>query len=382
MKNKSLILATLFAVATFGCKKAAQEQPIEGNIKSLSVSNKQFASSPRPVTIVIIGASTAAGMGATPIDSSWVNRLRLRTANNPRPINYINLAKGGLTSYQGVPTGFKKTGRPGPDTARNITKALSYRPDLVMITYPSNDIAEGFAGSEVLSNFAVMVHLLDSAKINYMVFGTQPRDFTDSARRQKLRDVSTQIKAIYGVKSDDYFSFLSTSSLTIQKSLAYGDGIHVNNNGHLIILNTVLNHPVFKAVIAQVAVVSNAPIGSIVSFKGNNKAYASSENGQAPMTCNRPGVSGWEKYTVVDAGNGKIALMNKGKYVSSENGTASIRCNKNAITDSERFDWVQNPDGTVSLKSTTGAYISSENGRGSMTCYRRTISYAEKFSVN
>ncbi|MCG8701371.1 MAG: trypsin-like peptidase domain-containing protein, partial [Bacteroidales bacterium] len=53
---------------------------------------------------------------------------------------------------------------------------------------------------------------------------------------------------------------------------------------------------------------NDIPIGKKISLKGNNGKYVSSENGKKAMNCNRTSVAKWEKFTVVDAGNGKIAL--------------------------------------------------------------------------
>jgi acyl-CoA thioesterase-1 len=204
-----------------------------------------------PAIIVVIGASTAAGTGAKPIDSAWVNRLRLITTSNLKPLTYINLAVGGYTTYQGMPTGFTKSGRPAPDTAHNITKALALHPSLVMITFPSNDIANGYTAGEVMSNYSKMTSLLDSAKVPYILFGTQPRNLSESSKRTSLKQVNTAIKSTYTNRANDYFDQLATSSLTIKPELSFGDGIHVNNKGHYLIVQSVLNHPLFQAVIAS-----------------------------------------------------------------------------------------------------------------------------------
>ncbi|HYG38366.1 MAG TPA: hypothetical protein VD908_07110 [Cytophagales bacterium] len=122
-------------------------------------------------------------------------------------------------------------------------------------------------------------------------------------------------------------------------------------------------------------------VGQTVSLKGSNGMYVSSENGTEPMNCDRTTAQDWEKFTIVDAGGGKIALRSMGKYVSSENGTQPINCNRTSVQDWEKFTLVNNSDGTVSFRGNNGRYISSENGTSSMTCNRTAIGGWEKFST-
>ncbi|OOQ57899.1 glucan endo-1,6-beta-glucosidase [Mucilaginibacter pedocola] len=127
---------------------------------------------------------------------------------------------------------------------------------------------------------------------------------------------------------------------------------------------------------------TGAPIGSTITLKGFNNQYVSSENGTQAMNCNRATAGGWEQFTVVDAGGGKIALQSQGKYVSSENGTQAITCNRTTIGDWEKFDWVPTTDGKVTLRGNNAKFISSENGTQAMTCTRASASGWEAFGVN
>ncbi len=127
---------------------------------------------------------------------------------------------------------------------------------------------------------------------------------------------------------------------------------------------------------------SGPPIGSIITLKGFNNLYVSSENGTQAMNCNRSTASAWEQFTVVDAGGGKIALKAMNKYVSSENGTQAITCNRTTFGDWEKFDWIPTTDGKVTLRGNNGKFISSENGTQPMTCTRATASGWEAFGVN
>ncbi len=126
---------------------------------------------------------------------------------------------------------------------------------------------------------------------------------------------------------------------------------------------------------------SVVPIGQTITLRGNNGQYVNGMNGTASMQCNSAAVGTWEKFVVVDAGGGKVALRSMNKYVSSENGAASgITCNRATIQGWEVFDWVVNATGTISLRGNNGFYVSSENGTKAMTCTRATIGGWEQFT--
>jgi len=169
----------------------------------------------------------------------------------------------------------------------------------------------------------------------------------------------------------------------------------LNNSGGSLTFRVVWNNASFTYTLTASSVVtftwngtstqpSGAPIGKIITLKGSNNMYVSSENGTAPMNCNRASAGTWEQFTVVDAGNGKIGLQAMGKFVSSENGaTSGITCNRTTIGGSgswEQFDWVAQPDGTISLRGNNGQYISSNNGTSVMTCNRATAGAWEAFT--
>lgn len=125
---------------------------------------------------------------------------------------------------------------------------------------------------------------------------------------------------------------------------------------------------------------TTAPVGQVITLRGSNGLYVSSENGTKAMTCTRPAPQGWEQFTVVDAGGGKIALRSMDKYVSSENGTKAITCSRLSIQGWEVFDWIVNADGTISLRGNNSMYVSAENGEEPMTCNRPAIGGWEKFT--
>lgn len=123
-----------------------------------------------------------------------------------------------------------------------------------------------------------------------------------------------------------------------------------------------------------------APIGKVITLRGNNSQYVSSENGTQAMRCNRATPQAWEQFAVIDAGGGKVALRSMSKYVSSENGVQAITCSRTTVGDWEKFDWIVNAGGTISLRGNNGLYVSSENGAAAMNCNRTSIQGWEVFT--
>ncbi len=114
--------------------------------------------------------------------------------------------------------------------------------------------------------------------------------------------------------------------------------------------------------------IGDAPIGCIVAFKSLNPNCIDNQGSMGTkylcidtergrdLCANRPAVGGaWEKFLVVDAGNGYIALksLNNNQYLRCSGINNPINANGNSTIDSnsERFQWRNNGDGTVSLKN-------------------------------
>ena len=220
------------------CKKEIQQTPGSGIQKGKST----------PV-IVILGSSTAAGVGANPIDSAWVNVVQATVNGNGTKAIFYNLAVEDYTTYNVMPNGFSVANRPAPDTANNITKALSYKPALVMISLPSNDIADGYSYAEIMSNYQKLTYLLDSAKVQYIIFSTQPRDFPTVSERMRLDTLNNEVISAYQNHVNNFLDQLSTPTFQIDSIYSAGDGIHLNDAGHRVIANATLQQPLFISVV-------------------------------------------------------------------------------------------------------------------------------------
>jgi len=165
-------------------------------------------------------------------------------------------------------------------------------------------------------------------------------------------------------------------------AMALGGGIGIwELSGDVTGANSLLS-AINQVVTAGGSLSTGAPVGTTVTFKGNNNLYVSGENGTKAMNCNRATAQAWEQFLVVNAGYGKVALQSMSQYVSSEDGENPINCNRASYSTWEIFDWIPTPDGKVSLRSANGLFISSENGTKSMTCTRTAAQGWEAFGVN
>lgn len=123
------------------------------------------------------------------------------------------------------------------------------------------------------------------------------------------------------------------------------------------------------------------PVGNTIYLLGSNNKYVSAEDGTVAMNCNKTNVTASERFTIVDAGSGKVALKSNNKYVSTENGVSSMICNRTNIGNWEKFDYIVNSDGTISLKGNNGKYVSTEGGTIPMTCTRTNVGNWERFRI-
>ena len=191
--------------------------------------------------IIVLGSSTAAGVGVTTSDSAWVTRYTKYVQQRNTAVYIINLAVGGYTTYEILPDGYDTpANRPSPAIGHNITKALSYSPIAIIINLPSNDAAYNYSVDEQLFNYSVVMDKADSANVPVWVATTQPRNLTD-IQRQSLMEVRDSTYSIWGDYAIDFWSTIADESGKIVSAYGSGDGIHLNNAGHRILYNRVVN---------------------------------------------------------------------------------------------------------------------------------------------
>ncbi len=209
---------------------------------------------------VVLGSSTAAGTGASPSDSSWVNRYRdyLQSLN---PSNQLtNLAVGGFTTYRLMPTGFvPPANRPTPDTNRNITAGLALNPDAIIVNLPSNDVSQGFSVAEQLDNFDTIVNRAQIAGVPIWIATTQPKNYGNQANILKQVEVRDSIWAKYSPRVLDFWTGLADSTNQIDPFYDSGDGTHLNNSGHYLLFTRAVDGAIPDALYVPPSYVDYTP---------------------------------------------------------------------------------------------------------------------------
>lgn len=195
--------------------------------------------------IVILGSSTAYGYGASKISKSWAYKYAQYLKNiNP---DYIvdNLAVAGTTTYSAQPDNYvPPAGRPSPLQGHNITAAIKLNADAIIINFPTNDVVNNFTLSEQENNLKRISSQAAKNNILVWVATPQPRNkltHTQVTRQHKLYD---WIMSYYGVKAIDFHKGLASATDSILFKYDSGDGIHVNDDGHLLLYNRVVKESI------------------------------------------------------------------------------------------------------------------------------------------
>ncbi|PSL44730.1 putative secreted protein (Por secretion system target) [Chitinophaga niastensis] len=194
-----------------------------------------------PYHIVVIGSSTAAGMGAT-LNHGWVALYTLYLKGINIHYQVDNLAVGGYTTYNLCPTGFvPPPSRPLPDTNHNITRALSLHPDAIIINLPTNDVGRNYTLTEQQDNYKRMISAATAQGVKVWVTTTQPRNAYNAAQIAALKAMRDWTISYFGNKSIDFWTGLAASNDSIRQMYSYGDGTHLNDAGHQLLYTRVVN---------------------------------------------------------------------------------------------------------------------------------------------
>lgn len=205
--------------------------------------------------VVIMGSSTAEGLGATSYPLSWAGKLEgyfNTNAGDGIDTTFYNIAAGGYNTYQELPSGYvPPMGRPVSDPLHNVTKALSYNPDVVIINLPSNDVGAGYTITETIDNLIMMYNAITASGALCYITTTQPRNDYSISQRQSLFDTKDAINTQFGVFAINFWDDLVTSdglNMLRDDRRDPASAIHPNDIGHDFLFGRVRDKNIFSLV--------------------------------------------------------------------------------------------------------------------------------------
>src|SRR6218665_1150799 len=195
-----------------------------------ATNNKTLTDSPR---VIGLGSSTLAGQGL-----SAPNRLgdKIQAWLNNNAINsyWNNLAVSGYSSINLLPVA--NSG----NASTNIEAALSYNPDFIFISLPSNDATGGLSVNQSLVNYRLIDKLASAHGVPVFWGTTQPRNAAVDIQ-QKLKDLADSTRNIwpdrYVESFIDLFDASAGTPAAANPTYLQSDGLHFTTEGNQYVAN-------------------------------------------------------------------------------------------------------------------------------------------------
>ncbi|MFN8355302.1 MAG: PKD domain-containing protein [Spirosomataceae bacterium] len=271
----------------------------------------------KPIHVVVMGSSTAAGMNASVADSAWAFRYQRFLMNLSASNRLTNLAMGGYTTYHLSPSWLvAPANRPAFDPDRNITRALALKPDAIILNLTSNDIAQDFDIEETKINYNRIVSVADSAKVPIWVTTSQPRSLNSSQMITllKLRD---WLRERFGDKCLDFWTGFGTPDGYLLSEFDSGDHIHMNNKGHRILYERVMAKKIHELVCKVTT--NPPPVTPVVANFQVEVGWAGSETAFKDLSEGSPTAWEWS------FGDGEGSKLQHPKHIYAKAGNYTVK---------------------------------------------------------
>lgn len=199
--------------------------------------------------LVILGSSTAAGTGPSSADSTWVNRYR-KFLQEINPNNLVtNLAIGGTTTYHIMPDWFTPPpNRPTSNPNNNVSQAVALGADAIIVNMPSNDASNFFGIDEQMFNFQTIAAVADSANIPVWICTPQPKTPFGATQDAIQLGVRDSVFSTFGNMAIDFWNGIALPSNDIDPIFDSGDGTHLNDAAHAILVDRVRDKNILSAI--------------------------------------------------------------------------------------------------------------------------------------
>lgn len=196
------------------------------------------------VRVVVLGSSTAEGEAARPLSNAWANRYREYLQSINPQSELFNFAIGGFTTFNVMPSGYVppspwNTSQYVPVNANNITYGLALQPTLIIVNLPTNDCASYIPVSVQMNNYERIIAEARAHNVPVWITSPQGRN-VDQAGRSLLVQLRAATEASYPDRVIDFWTGLADSAGFILPEFNF-DGTHLNNAGHAVLYDRVVN---------------------------------------------------------------------------------------------------------------------------------------------
>ncbi len=183
------------------------------------------------IHIAVLGSSTSEGVAATLpyATNGWVGRFVAWFRTQVPGTTLSNLSVGGYRTVDVIPS--------GPAT-KNITFAMATYPHFIFVNLPTNDVSSNYPNASTMANYRTIKAIADARGVPMYITTTQPRNISSQTERFKLKIQADSIRNAFGANVIDILEELSDATYNIEPVYNSGDGIHLNDAGHIYIYNT------------------------------------------------------------------------------------------------------------------------------------------------
>ncbi len=246
----------------------------------------------KSVKIVILGSSTAQGIGVSSYKESWAFLYNDYLHFLDSRISITNLAVAGFTTYYVLPNGSTLPSNITykVDTLHNITAALNLHPDLIIINLPSNDTSSGYSADTQISNYKSIKMEADKTKTPLFFCSPQPNYYNQSGNSTQLSVFKMMIDS-FGINNViDYWNpLVDTNTNHLKDIYDSGDHTHPNFLGHNALFQSILKSKTTNFIMNLLDTITN-----IENINSYNNFYVVSTNSNE-LVCNFNLVNDQEK---------------------------------------------------------------------------------------
>ena len=231
----------LLVCAAASCNERAAKSLASSS--AMPIGNGATSQQANPIVrgvIVVLGSSTAAGIGPKDPNNAWVARYQAHLAIQYPMVTLVNLAVGGQTTFEVQPTGYvPPPNRPAPVEGKNITAALRLKPRAIIVNLPSNDQANNYPLAEQFENYDRLALSARAAHVPLWIGTPQPRNFNESTQVDELMQMRDAIVKKFAPRTLDFWTPFASANGFIKATYNAGDGTHLNDAAHAILASIV-----------------------------------------------------------------------------------------------------------------------------------------------